>query len=271
MAFRARIAAVALLAVCTLGGLACGTAGADPGAVSDRGSTRDTGDIRDTRDGRDATADRRTAARAADAKPEEPRRPRCKRRDQECGLGIPPDDADVPEAPSGSSDGIGLPGGLPRLPFPGAPQFPPPLAEPVSPEIIDTVPGISLPMNSHVSAPVNVPVLPVVPGVAAPRPAGTAGGAARPQTPPARPATREPARAPEPVTALGSSPVSPPPTYRVGYPEYLRGAGLPQIAAVALPGVAGILVLTGAGGLVGYRQAKAGRTIAVRSVTRFMN
>ncbi|MGH3675065.1 MAG: hypothetical protein ACRDU5_04890, partial [Mycobacterium sp.] len=58
-------------------------------------------------------------------------------------------------------------------------------------------------------------------------------------------------------------------SYRIGYTQYLRTAGLPQVAALAVPGVGGILVLTGAGGLLGYRQAKAGH--AVRSGTaRFM-
>lgn len=66
---------------------------------------------------------------------------------------------------------------------------------------------------------------------------------------------------------VGSDAVS---SHRIGYTQYLRTAGLPQVAALAVPGVGGILVLTGAGGFVGYRQAKAGH--AVRSGTaRFMN
>ena len=59
-------------------------------------------------------------------------------------------------------------------------------------------------------------------------------------------------------------------SYRIGYTEYLRTAGLPQVAALALPGIAGILVLTGAGGLVGYRQAKAGHAVRVGGTARFM-
>lgn len=43
--------------------------------------------------------------------------------------------------------------------------------------------------------------------------------------------------------------------FRPGYPDYLRAAGLSEVAAVAVPGFAGIITLTAAGGLVGYRQA----------------
>jgi hypothetical protein len=57
----------------------------------------------------------------------------------------------------------------------------------------------------------------------------------------------------------------------VGYGEYLRSAGISQIAVLALPGVAGILVLTGAGGLLGYRQAKAGHAVRTGRVARFTN
>jgi len=62
-----------------------------------------------------------------------------------------------------------------------------------------------------------------------------------------------------------------PASYRVGNGEYLRTAGIPQIAALAVPGVAGILVLTATGGLLGYRQAKAGRAVRATRTVRFMN
>jgi hypothetical protein len=60
------------------------------------------------------------------------------------------------------------------------------------------------------------------------------------------------------------------PTYRMGYVEYLRAAGLGQVAAVAVPGFTGILILTGAGGLIGYRQARAGRSVRAGATARFM-
>lgn len=60
------------------------------------------------------------------------------------------------------------------------------------------------------------------------------------------------------------------PTYRMGYVDYLRAAGMGEVAAVAVPGVTGILVLTSAGGLIGYRQARAGRAVRAGGPARFM-
>jgi hypothetical protein len=70
---------------------------------------------------------------------------------------------------------------------------------------------------------------------------------------------------------MGSNIAMPASSYRIGYPEYLRSAGLLQVAALAVPGVAGMLVLTGAGGLLGYRQAKAGHAIHTSGTARFVN
>ncbi len=42
------------------------------------------------------------------------------------------------------------------------------------------------------------------------------------------------------------------------------------MAAVAVPGVMGLLALTGAGGLLGYRQARAGRTVRAGGSARFV-
>ncbi|TLH56954.1 hypothetical protein C1S80_23200 [Mycolicibacterium aubagnense] len=57
--------------------------------------------------------------------------------------------------------------------------------------------------------------------------------------------------------------------YRAGYSDDLRAAGLGEVAAVAVPGFTGLLVLTGAGGLIGFRQARAGRAMHGGSLTRF--
>lgn len=116
--------------------------------------------------------------------------------------------------------------------------------------------------------------VPVAPGLAGPRllPA--------PQTPPTpveaggTPPAVEPPQAPR-RTLPPATPVSnellPAPTYRMGYVDYLRAAGIGQVAAVAVPGVTGILVLTGAGGLIGYRQARAGRSVSASGPARFMS
>ncbi len=57
---------------------------------------------------------------------------------------------------------------------------------------------------------------------------------------------------------------------RRGYADYLRSPGLPQLAGAALPGVAGILLMTLGGGVIGYRQADAGRTIRSSGAARYL-
>jgi len=58
--------------------------------------------------------------------------------------------------------------------------------------------------------------------------------------------------------------------FRPGYPDYLRAAGLSEVAAVAVPGFAGIITLTAAGGLIGFRQARATSSAPARA-QRFVN
>jgi len=57
---------------------------------------------------------------------------------------------------------------------------------------------------------------------------------------------------------------------RRGYTDYLRSPGLPRLAGAALPGIAGILLMTFAGGVVGYRQASAGRMIRSTAAARYL-
>jgi hypothetical protein len=56
----------------------------------------------------------------------------------------------------------------------------------------------------------------------------------------------------------------------VGYPEYLREAKTGEVAALAVPGVVGLLVLTALGGVVGYRQARAGHLVHAAGTARFL-
>lgn len=63
---------------------------------------------------------------------------------------------------------------------------------------------------------------------------------------------------------------SPPEAVRLGYPEYLRQATMTELASVALPGLAAILGLTALGGLLGYRQAKAGYLLPAAGAGRFL-
>jgi hypothetical protein len=51
----------------------------------------------------------------------------------------------------------------------------------------------------------------------------------------------------------------------------LRTVGTSQVIALAAPGRAGMLVLTGLGGLGGYRQAKAGQAVRTGGIARFVN
>ncbi|MUL66629.1 hypothetical protein BOO86_19295 [Mycobacterium sp. CBMA 234] len=81
-----------------------------------------------------------------------------------------------------------------------------------------------------------------------------------------------PLRGPEPAdrTFAADNPIVAGPQFRAGYSDDLRAAGISEVAAVAVPGFTGILVLTGAGGLIGLRQARAGRAMHGGSGARFI-
>jgi hypothetical protein len=140
----------------------------------------------------------------------------------------------------------------------------PPVGEP---PVIDVVPGVG-------AAPVDMPIPPLtLPVIVAP---AAGGGAGAPVAPVfkgmPRGVTAEPPAGREPLPANAGSNVSvPPASCRIGYTDYLRNAGLSQVAALAVPGIAGMLVLTGAGGLIGYRQAKAGHAVHTSGTARFVN
>jgi hypothetical protein len=136
--------------------------------------------------------------------------------------------------------------------------------------VIDVVPGVG-------AAAADLPIPPItLPVIVAPA-AGLGGGAPAGPAFPALPAaprgvTAEPPAGREPAPAnVGSNIAAPAASYRIGYTDYLRSAGLSQVAALAVPGIAGMLVLTGAGGLVGYRQAKAGHAVHTSGTARFVN
>ena len=138
--------------------------------------------------------------------------------------------------------------------------------EPGGPDVLDTgAPVVALgPVGG--AAPIVLPVI-VAPPIGL---GGGAGGAGSPGTstgPPRAVTAESPAGRVPPPANVGSNVA---PAYRIGYTEYLRTAGLPQVAVLAMPGIAGILVLTGAGGLVGYRQAKAGHAVRAVGAARFM-
>lgn len=109
---------------------------------------------------------------------------------------------------------------------------------------------------------------------------------AAPAAPPAAPA---PAAEPPGVTAVALAvpglppPAAPPPLPQAPQsvaaqtdsgqselPDRLRQTNLGNIAATALPGLAGIAALTALGGFLGYRQAKAGYVLRAAGTARFL-
>jgi hypothetical protein len=166
-----------------------------------------------------------------------------------------------PEAPSGR------PGVPPPMQLP--PELMPPTTGPVGPTVVDVEPGVGIAAAQLPIAPITLPVI-VAPAIGLGGGGGSPGAPALPVAP--RGVAAEPPAGREPLPAnVGSNVAVPAASYRVGYTEYLRSAGLSQVAALAVPGVAGMLVLTGAGGLVGYRQAKAGRAVHTGGTARFVN
>ena len=210
------------------------------------------------------------------------RPPRVRRRPNRLSPPTPPGQPGPnPQFPQSGGGGGGAIEQLPRYKPPSVPdmQLPGEL-QPAQPG----VPGGTAALEAGAgvvaaAAPVGaaVPIaLPVI--VAPPLGLGIGGGGggagAGPRTGPAPDVksifASPPAGRSSPPANVGSNAAVPNASYRIGYTEYLRTAGLPQVAALAVPGLVGIMVLTGAGGLVGYRQAKAGHAVRVGGSARFM-
>lgn len=183
------------------------------------------------------------------------------------GVGLPraPDLAIVSPPKSaggggGSGGGIGI---LPRTPPPpGEP------GEPGEPGVVSADRGAVTPPGME-PAPITMPPLIELPPL---RPAPTAGGSGAAAEPgprggPARESSTSRERPPATSSGAGTEP---PASSRVGYPNYLREAKIGEVAALALPGFAGLLALTALGGFVGYRQAKAGHVVRTAGTSRFL-
>ena len=169
----------------------------------------------------------------------------------------------------GGNGGGGLPSGLL-----GPPQMQiPPHVGVEAPTVVSVAPGLAVAAGELPLAPITLPVI-VAPALA-PGLGGGGGGPApaNPALPgPPRAVAAQPPAGRDPLPAnVGSNAIVPASSYRIGYTEYLRSAGISQVAALAVPGVAGMLVLTAAGGLVGYRQAKAGLAVRTGGTARFVN
>ena len=154
-----------------------------------------------------------------------------------------PNLAPVPTAPSTRSIVIRAehPASVPAAPVAPAPVIVPPVVPP---------------------PPVVVPLAPApAPSPLAPAPSPAA---------PASPVIQQPRTNHQPALADSLSPQAIPESFRVGYADYLRAADVTNLLAVALPGVAGILAFTAAGGVVGYRQARAAQALPPAGIARFL-
>jgi hypothetical protein len=166
---------------------------------------------------------------------------------------------------SGNGNG-GLGSAAPRPPT-VKPVRPPVMQLPTpAPNGVPALPAIVLPP----------PALPVIEPPAPPAVAGGSGGTLPPSVLP--PSALPP---PEPPVRVASPPPPPHPpaqavdravvsaSYRAGYGDYLRTADTPHVVAVAVPGVTGMMLLTAAGGIIGYRQARSALTVSSRRSARF--
>jgi hypothetical protein len=202
--------------------------------------------------------------------PEKPREP------EDCWPSWPPgpepEPEPEPEPPPGAGGGSGggqsgRPTGRPQMPTTQVPSLLRPGNTPSQPDVIDAEAGVGVTASDTAVAPIALPIIAALPGGASPRglPTGPAPGS--PRSSAAEPAAGRHAAPAEAVSNAGAPPTS----YRTGYTDRLRSAGISQVAAVAAPGLAGMLILTGLGGLIGYRQAKAGRAVRTGGAARFVN
>jgi hypothetical protein len=194
----------------------------------------------------------------------------------------------LPEAPP-PVDFAPLPEEVPPPPL--APVLPPidqPPSVPAEPGPVDaTTVGAGAVLHGGneppvLTAPVIVALVPAMPGPilgASIAPRATFGGseftsssrwAGEPAPPIRQPSTSEPLLREPPatnarLTARGQT------SKEAGYTnEYLRSPRLSEMAAGALPGVAGMLIMTASGVCIGYRQAMAGQLLRPQGADRFL-
>lgn len=194
----------------------------------------------------------------------------------------------LPEAPP-PVDLAPLPEEVPPPPL--APVLPPidqPPGVPAEPRPVDsTTVGASAALHGGnappvLTAPVMVAPVPAMPGPivgASIAPPATFGGpaftsssrwAGEPAPPIRQPSTSEPLLREPPATNAGLT-ARGQTSKEAGYPnEYLRSPRLSEMAAGALPGVAGMLIMTVSGVCLGYRQAMAGQLLRPQGADRFL-
>lgn len=158
-------------------------------------------------------------------------------------IGRAPNLAPVPTAPS--SRAIVIRSATPKAPAAPVPAIPAAPVVPVAP------------------APVAIPAVPALP---APVPSAPPAG-----PPPAAPsAPIVPAPRSEPPAAQQLSVPAVPESFRLGYADYLRTASTSDLLLAVLPGLGGMVLMTAAGGVVGFRQARAAQTLPSPQIARFL-
>lgn len=90
-----------------------------------------------------------------------------------------------------------------------------------------------------------------------------------PRTIPRPPITPAPISGPRVAVAVPAAPVPPAPE-RLGLPEVLREADVVTLLSRALPGLAAMFGMTALGGVLGYRQARAGYLLRAAGAGRFL-
>jgi hypothetical protein len=167
----------------------------------------------------------------------------------------------IPSQPGAELPSSSSPAAIP--PIPATPPVPIPATPPAAPVMPPTVSGpvfVPPPVPAFVPPPVASPA--VRPPSALP-----SGPSTLSQTPEVQ-ATPPPPNAP--LTSIAEGPPGRLP-YRAGYSGYLQRASISEVAAVAVPGVTGIGLVTASGVFVGYRRAKAGHMIQMAGISRFIS
>ncbi|MCV7113765.1 hypothetical protein H7I55_22660 [Mycolicibacterium setense] len=169
------------------------------------------------------------------------------------------------QAPSAVVSGGGGGGGAPANGNLGrAPNLAPVPTAPSSRTIVirstpPTAPAVQAPAAPVAPAPVVAPPVPVIP---APMPSAPPAGAPSAPSAPA-PQSEPPASQPISVPAV-------PESFRIGYADYLRTASTSDLLFAVLPGLGGIVLMTAAGGVAGFRQARAAQTLPSPQISRFL-
>ena len=169
----------------------------------------------------------------------------------------PPINGDISR---GNNGFIAVPAVVPAIPIPqlGAGVEPPVDIG----DLANDVPAVAAPAAAP--SPAWYPAAPGLPPGPAGRPPLVPSAAAVP------PSSTRSTAAPPPRPQRPVAGIQPPAPVRLGYPDDLRDADLAKVVSMALPGLAAMFGMTAIGGVVGYRQARAGYLLRAAGVGRFL-